>query len=363
MADKQFKTVSTKSTIVSADKVILIDSQDSDKLKQAPATAFVWPTWPTGIIYKWAYSGATAYVVNDVTTYNGSSYICILASTGNLPTNTTYWSVLAAKGTDGSGTWDALTSNPLSQFASTTSAQLKWVISDETWSGALVFWTSPNITTPTGIVKWDVGLWNVDNTSDATKNSAVATLTNKTMTGATNTITASLLKSATTEINVSSATAPTTGQVLTATSSTTATWQTPSTTDISCRVYQNSATAWTGNTWVSALFQLENFDTDTMHDTVTNTSRITIKTAGKYVFGGSVTINSNSVYALRILLNWTTEIHRTTTSWAPDNLTIWLSISWYYSFAVNDYIELQFYAVSAVNTSGSALTNFWATKN
>lgn len=42
--------------------------------------------------------------------------------------------------------------------------------------------TSPAITTPTGLVKGDVGLGNVDNTSDATKNAAVATLTNKTLT-------------------------------------------------------------------------------------------------------------------------------------------------------------------------------------
>ena len=42
--------------------------------------------------------------------------------------------------------------------------------------------TSPVINTPTGIVKGDVGLGNVDNTSDATKNAAVATLTNKTLT-------------------------------------------------------------------------------------------------------------------------------------------------------------------------------------
>lgn len=86
------------------------------------------------------------------------------------------------------GTWasvpgggDALTTNPLSQFASTTSLQLKGVMSDETGSGALVFGTSPNITTPTGIVKGDVGLGSVDNTSDATKNSATADLTNKTL--------------------------------------------------------------------------------------------------------------------------------------------------------------------------------------
>lgn len=132
------------------------------------------------------------------------------------------------------GGGDALTSNPLSQFASTTSLQLKGVMSDETGSGLLVFatspvlttpdlgtpsaavlsnatglpissgvsglgtgvatflgtpssanlaaavtnetgsgllvfGTSPNITTPTGIVKGDVGLGNVDNTSDTNK--------------------------------------------------------------------------------------------------------------------------------------------------------------------------------------------------
>lgn len=41
--------------------------------------------------------------------------------------------------------------------------------------------TSPSITTPTGIVKGDVGLGNVDNTSDSTKNSASVTLTNKSL--------------------------------------------------------------------------------------------------------------------------------------------------------------------------------------
>jgi hypothetical protein len=50
------------------------------------------------------------------------------------------------------GVGNALTTNPLSQFAATTSAQLAGVISDETGSGALVFGTSPtfttNITTP-----------------------------------------------------------------------------------------------------------------------------------------------------------------------------------------------------------------------
>lgn len=42
--------------------------------------------------------------------------------------------------------------------------------------------TSPAISTPTGLVKGDVGLGNVDNTSDATKDAATTTLTNKTLT-------------------------------------------------------------------------------------------------------------------------------------------------------------------------------------
>lgn len=41
-----------------------------------------------------------------------------------------------------------LVANPLSQFAATTSAQLAGVISDETGTGALVFGTSPTLTTP-----------------------------------------------------------------------------------------------------------------------------------------------------------------------------------------------------------------------
>lgn len=55
----------------------------------------------------------------------------------------------------GDATWqtipgggDALTTNPLSQFAATTSLQLLGVMSDETGTGALVFATSPTLVTP-----------------------------------------------------------------------------------------------------------------------------------------------------------------------------------------------------------------------
>ncbi len=48
----------------------------------------------------------------------------------------------------GTGNGDALVSNPLSQFSSTTSAQLAGVINDETGSGALVFGTAPTLSNP-----------------------------------------------------------------------------------------------------------------------------------------------------------------------------------------------------------------------
>lgn len=48
-----------------------------------------------------------------------------------------------------------------------------------TGTGGIVRATSPALVTPTGIVKGDVGLGNVDNTSNATERAATATLTNK----------------------------------------------------------------------------------------------------------------------------------------------------------------------------------------
>ena len=60
-------------------------------------------TGAIGMNWLGAYAGGTSYVPTDGVSYNGSSYICILASTGNVPTNGTYWNLVALKGTDGAG--------------------------------------------------------------------------------------------------------------------------------------------------------------------------------------------------------------------------------------------------------------------
>lgn len=84
--------------------------------------------------------------------------------------------------TNASLTGAVTSSGNFTTLGSFTSANLRSALTDETGTGVAVFASSPALVTPTGIVKGDVGLGNVDNTSDATKNAAAVTLTNKTLT-------------------------------------------------------------------------------------------------------------------------------------------------------------------------------------
>jgi hypothetical protein len=59
--------------------------------------------------WKGSYSGATAYVVDDVVESSGSSYICIAATTGNAPPNASYWEQMSSAGTDGTDLTSTLT--------------------------------------------------------------------------------------------------------------------------------------------------------------------------------------------------------------------------------------------------------------
>ena len=61
------------------------------------------------ITWRGAYDGSTAYTPKDAVVYNNASYICIANTTGNLPTDTTYWNVMAAKGVDGTDIGTTLT--------------------------------------------------------------------------------------------------------------------------------------------------------------------------------------------------------------------------------------------------------------
>jgi hypothetical protein len=80
----------------------------------------------------------------------------------------------------------ASTTGNLSQFASTTSAQLATVISNETGSGALVFGTSPTLTTPVISTITNTGTLTLPTSTDTLVGRATTdTLTNKTLTSPT----------------------------------------------------------------------------------------------------------------------------------------------------------------------------------
>ena len=104
--------------------------------------------------WKGAYAGGTAYVVDDVVSYSGSSYICKLASTGNLPTNGTYWDQMSSAGTNGTDLTTTLTTqgdvvyrdgSGLQRLAAGTNGQLL----KTGGAGANPSWTDA----PSGVVK------------------------------------------------------------------------------------------------------------------------------------------------------------------------------------------------------------------
>ena len=120
--------------------------------------------------WKGAYNASTAYVVDDVVSHSGSSYICILASTGNAPTNTTYWQQMSAAGTDGTDLTSTLTTqgdilyrdgSGLQRLAAGTSgdflktqgsgANPVWASAGGGLQSQQVFTSSGTYTKPTGI--------------------------------------------------------------------------------------------------------------------------------------------------------------------------------------------------------------------
>lgn len=89
----------------------------------------------------------TSVIENPATNVLGSSFTIASTILGlGYISDGIGWHVILNYNSAGGG--NALTSNPLSQFAATTSAQLAGVISDETGTGSLVFATSPTLVTP-----------------------------------------------------------------------------------------------------------------------------------------------------------------------------------------------------------------------
>jgi len=109
------------------------------------------------------------------------------------------------------------------------------------------------------------------------------------------------------------------------------------------RVYPSAGQTISDDTHTALAWNSETYDTDTIHDNSTNNSRLTCKTAGKYIIVGCVHWDSDAdggrnVY---VYLNGTTNLGGSThpaadaVGWEPIH-----QASVIYSLSINDYVEL-----------------------
>jgi hypothetical protein len=67
-----------------------------------PTNTTYWELLTLGFVAQGAYSASTTYYQGDVVSYLGSSYYCYIdGTTGRTPTNATYWQIIANKGDTG----------------------------------------------------------------------------------------------------------------------------------------------------------------------------------------------------------------------------------------------------------------------
>jgi hypothetical protein len=205
------------------------------------ATGATGPTGPTGPgwnQWKGAWSSLTAYIINDTVSEGGSSYICILGNTNQVPPNATYWNLVAQAGSGSgtvtsvsvvsanglAGTFATATTTPALTLSTTVTGITKGNGTALSAATAGTDYSAGTSALGTGIVKTTTGTGALTVAvaadfptlnQNTTGTAAVATAANG-------------LNSATTTVVINAATAPTAGQVLTATSSTAADWATPS---------------------------------------------------------------------------------------------------------------------------------------
>jgi hypothetical protein len=139
------------------------------------------------------------------------------------------------------------------------------------------------------------------------------------------------------------------------------------------RVYNDVDIDPATSNWVDLTFNTERFDTDGMHSTVSNTSRLTVPAggAGLYLIGGQVEFDDEDSGAgsyargLKIRLNAATElasVREDANAPAAGRGNSRVEISTLYSLAVGDYVELQVYTSRNINVkaNGNISPEFWA---
>lgn len=128
------------------------------------------------------------------------------------------------------------------------------------------------------------------------------------------------------------------------------------------RVYHSGAQAVLNNTFTALAFNLERFDqaggvASTMHDTVTNNSRLTCRHAGIFLITGGIewSASPGASAIIEIYFNGTTVIQRQQAE-SVDYRTMFVSTI--YPLAVNEYVELRARQVSGGSINVLATANY-----
>lgn len=108
------------------------------------------------------------------------------------------------------------------------------------------------------------------------------------------------------------------------------------------RAYHNANQSIPNSTYATLAFNSERYDTDAIHDNATNNSRLTCKTAGKYLIIGLFEwgTNVNGGRWIGLYLNGTTYIGTLRVAVAADGSVTCL-VSVINDLNINDYVELQ----------------------
>lgn len=110
-----------------------------------------------------------------------------------------------------------------------------------------------------------------------------------------------------------------------------------------CSVFHNVAQSVANSTLTVLSANSENFDTDTMHSTVTNNSRITIQTAGRYLLATTVffDVDADGSRFIEFMVNGATRYNVSQTASAGASQETILSGVRTLELAVADYVEVR----------------------
>ena len=125
------------------------------------------------------------------------------------------------------------------------------------------------------------------------------------------------------------------------------------------RVYNSGDIVVANSGWTVLTFDSERYDTDGIHDTGSNTSRLTCQTAGKYLIIGNAGFEAFAGWAgLGIYLNNTTVIAQVGHQFNNADSFPQMVISTIYNLAQTNYVELRANQISAGNKNVKAVANF-----